>query len=330
MPYVTIDAPAKINLRLKVVGKRADGYHFLSMLNEKLTLADKIFVRAEGLPRKYTKNFPIGLKCPKEPSLESESNLVVKAARVLAEKYGVSTPLAIEIEKNIPIGAGLGGGSSDAAATLLALNKLWGLYKPPEYLVKVGVAIGADVPFFFWNGPAHVTGIGETVDPGVGLPKLWVLLINPGFEVSTRWVYERVDPSTAAPSAASLRINPEQTPGLGQGCAERVDLELTGNIGDDRFPPFFNNLGDLKPFIENDLEQVVAKKHPEVDEIKSYLIGRDAKVVFMSGSGPTVVGLFETKGKRDLALLGSRPSGWKFYTTENLLHRRKKVWRSPK
>lgn len=292
MPTVIINAPTKINLRLKVVGKRDDGYHFLSMLNEKLALSDRVRITAHGAPRKKVRDFPVEVICKEDPLLATEKNLVVKAARKLSQEYGIFTPLTIEIGKSIPVGAGLGGGSSDAAACFIGLNKLWGLYKSNKELAKVGVTIGADVPFFFSSGPAHVTGIGENIDADVTLPKLWVLLVNPGFEVSTRWVYES------------------------------LDLKLTEKCEDDRFRPHFNNLGDLSPLVENDLEAVVGKKHPEIEEIKSYLNNKNAKIVFMSGSGPTVVGIFENKKDRDLALFGSGAYGWKFLPTENIWHRR--------
>lgn len=290
MPNVIVNAPAKINLRLKVVGKRKDGYHFLSMLNEKLILSDRIMVHADGSPSKDMENFPVKVICEKDPSLATESNLVVKAARRFAEKYEVATPLTINIDKNIPIGAGLGGGSSDAAAVIKALNTLWGLYRPYDELAELGVTIGADVPFFFCEGPAHVTGIGDFVDPHVTLPKLWVLLVNPGFEVSTREVY-----------------------GM-------LDLGLTEKVGDDSFRQFFNDLGSLSGVIDNDLERVVEKKHSEINEIERYLTDRKARIAFMSGSGPTVVGIFDSRKDRDLAMFGPEKNSWKYFPTENVCY----------
>lgn len=292
MPDVIIDAYTKINLRLKVVGRRGDGYHLLSMLNERLALSDRVRIIAEGSPEKSRSDFPVSLKCPDAPQLETDSNLVVRAARRFSERYDVATPLAINILKRIPIGAGLGGGSSDAAACLMALNKLWGLYRPKEELAEVGVTIGADVPFFLYNSPAHVTGIGENVNPDVVLPKLWVLLVNPGFEVMTKDVYEA------------------------------VDLGLTHQSEDVSFRPFFNDLGGLCTFIDNDLENVVSLRHPEIGMMKAYLQARGAKVAFMSGSGPTVVGLFESRAVRDAAQSGTGHEKWKFYSTENIWHRR--------
>jgi len=292
MPYVTVHAPTKINLRLKVVGRREDGYHFLSMLNEKLTLTDKLHVSTVGGTTPYQEDFPIEVACPRDPSLATDKNLVVKAARRLAKAANVSTPVKIVIDKHIPIGAGLGGGSSDAAACLKALNRLWGLNWGAEELSKVGLTIGADVPFFFCEGPARVTGIGEEVDTEVRLPKLWILLINPGFEVSTREVYES------------------------------LDLELTGRSENDKFPAIFKDLADLSKVVENDLEVPVLRNHQEVDEIKRYLVAHGAEIVFMSGSGPTVVGLFKNKNSRDMATLGEKKPNWKSFSTENFWHRR--------
>lgn len=287
MQSVSINAPAKINLRLKVVGRREDGYHLLSMLNEKLLLADRIDVIAKGRVSDYRCDFQVEVVCKNFPSLETESNLVVFAARRLAERCGKASALKIVIEKNIPVGAGLGGGSSDAAACLKALNLIWGLDLTPQGLADIGVTIGADLPFFFFDGPARVTGIGECVDTCVRLPKLWVLLINPGFEVSTAWAYKS------------------------------LGLKLTGEVEDDSFPQLFNNLGDLSQVIENDFEPVVKDTYPEIDEMKKHLLKRGARCAFMSGSGPTVVGLFASKGERDSAYSGSAPKDWKIFSTEN-------------
>jgi len=289
MRSISIAAQAKINLRLKVIGKREDGYHLLSMLNEKLALADTIDITAEGeiFNCGYGCDFPIEVVCRQIPSLETESNLVVRAARRLAERYGRASALKIVIEKRLPIGAGLGGGSSDAAACLKALNLIWDIGLTMEELAAIGVTIGADLPFFFFDGPARVTGIGECVDTDVKLPKLWVLLVNPGFEVSTAWAYRS------------------------------LGLKLTDRVEGDSFPQFFNNLDDLSKVIENDLEAVVASLHPEIDEIKRHLLGWGARCAFMSGSGPTVVGLFDSKEGRDEAYSCAVTKDWRVFSTEN-------------
>ena len=292
MKILTIEAPTKINLRLKVTGKRPDGYHYLSMLNEKLALSDKITIELSGDIRKFGGDLDVDLVCPGRADLETDSNLVIKAAKALATEAGVASPLRISVEKKIPVGAGLGGGSSDAAATILALNRLWNLNKSQEELARIGVTIGADVPFFMWDGPAKVTGIGELVDRRISLPKLWVLLVNPGFEVSTKWVYGA------------------------------LDLELTANIEDDRFPAIFKDLCELHSIVENDLEPVVRKRHKEILEMEDYLKDCGACFAFMSGSGPTVVGIFASKDERDSALLGNSRLCWDFFPTESQLNRR--------
>lgn len=287
MEKITLNAPTKINLRLKVLGKRPDGYHILSMLNEKLTLSDTLDLEMTGPIVKYNGDTKVELFCADNPSLATDSNLIVKAVRKFSQAAGVTSPLKISLTKRIPIGAGLGGGSSDAGTTLMALNRLWGTNKPKEELARIGVTIGADVPFFVWAGPAHVTGIGEGVNPNITLPKLWVLLVNPGFEVSTKWVYNS------------------------------LGFKLTENVQDDSFPAVFKDLAGLKPYVENDLEGVVLKKHGEVKEIKDFLSREKAFVVFMSGSGPTVVGIFMSREERDSALVAVRCKSWKCFPTEN-------------
>jgi 4-diphosphocytidyl-2-C-methyl-D-erythritol kinase len=280
-------APAKINLRLKVVGKREDGYHLLSMLNEKLKLFDLITVYSTGDLRRGGSPFDIKVICKDFPDLESGENLVARAAVRLAEEVGVSSPLVIEIQKKIPVGAGLGGGSSDAATCMMLLNKLWNLGLSRERLAEIGVSVGADVPFFMFEGPARVSGIGEHIDPSISLPKLWVLLANPSFEVSTAWAYRS------------------------------LHLELTGAIKSDSFPSIFKSLRELAPFIENDLEGVVEGAYPCIGEMKTRMIQCGASISFMTGSGPTVVGLFETEAGRDNAFEVLSHSKWRLFATEN-------------
>lgn len=292
MNSVSVEAPAKINLRLKVTGVRDDGYHLLSMLNEKLEVSDTLNIVITGPVAKFAENFPVEVECYDDvggrmANLENESNLVIKAARRLSKAYNVSSPLKIVIKKQVPMGGGLGGGSSDAAATLFALNRLWGLKLSNELLAETGVTIGADVPFFLFDGPAWVKGIGEIVDNDVSIPKLWVLLINPGIHVSTPWAYKA------------------------------FDLKLTPSSEDASLPRHFNDLDDLSRVIENDLEKVVLPEHPEIGSCKDYLQKRGARLIFMSGSGSTVVGIFGTKEERDRAVSGFTPGGWKFFSTEN-------------
>lgn len=177
-------SPAKINLHLRILGRRADGYHDLYMLMEKLDLCDAIELE-------ITKG-SLEIATPIE-GVSQEENLIYRAALLLQKESGVSCGVRISQIKQIPMGGGLGGGSSNAATVLKGLNELWGLDWPVARLAEIGVQIGADVPFFLYDGPAIVEGIGDLVTPIAPLPKLPLILLNPGVHVATPLAYRLWD-----------------------------------------------------------------------------------------------------------------------------------------
>lgn len=262
---IDINAPAKINLYLKIKERRPDGYHEIDSLMQKLRLADQLHIQI-GNPA------GISLSCPDADLPEDESNLAFKAAQIFLKHTGITQGVAITLEKRIPIAAGLGGGSSDAAAVLTGLDRLCDTGLGQNQLVDMARKLGADVPFFMSKLRAAVaTGIGDCLEETPGLQGLWIVLVNPGFPVSTKWVYENF--------ALTTDGNPYI---LGR---KRKIEELSQENG------LRSRLGLSKIF--NDLEPITAKRYPVIDNIKSDLRASGANTALMSGSGPTVFGLFE-------------------------------------
>ena len=254
-----VQAPAKINLFLHVTGKREDGYHELFTLFQMVGLYDEITVdKTEG---------SIRLHCDL-PGVPEEENIVYQAAALLKESYGVRDGAAITLRKSIPMAAGLGGGSSDAAAAMVALNRLWGLDLGRDELAGLGIRLGSDVPFFFGDPTALGRGRGELLEPFAPLDG-WVLLVNPGFAVATAWVYQNIKKLTTLPDNTKLPSFLKKGLKAGNLCIE-----------------------DLHGCLYNSLEEVTEHKYPEVIEIKNRLLDNGASAALMSGSGPTVFGLF--------------------------------------
>lgn len=259
---IICEAPAKINLYLAIKGKRPDGFHDLETTMVKITLADCL--RLARLPE------GIVLQCPGSHLPAGEDNLVWRAARSFLAVLGHGG-VRVVLEKQVPIAAGLGGGSSDAAATLRGLNRLYGDPFSQGELVELARPLGADVPFFVADCvAARATGIGDEIHPEEILFPFWVVLVNPGFAVSTRWVYENF--------ALTRGGNPFI---LGRDCVQGADT--------------FAGPGELPLY--NELEAVTIGKHPELGRIKNELLAGGARGALMSGSGPTVFGLFENKAQ---------------------------------
>lgn len=248
-------ASAKVNLVLEVLGKRPDGYHELSTVMQAVDLFDRLTVEAAATITLETS----------EPALPTDDrNLVVRAARLLQEAAGIEAGARIVLDKRIPLAAGLGGGSSDAAATLLGLNRLWGLRWRRERLVELAVKLGMDVPFFLGRGRALGTSRGEVLAalPGVGGYAL--VLVNPGVGLSTQEVYGRVPPGWRAESDGTKRM----LDALKKRNVVRVAGALT-----------------------NHLEHWVEPAMPVIGRMKAALLAAGALGAAMSGSGPTVFGL---------------------------------------
>ncbi len=259
---VEIAAPAKINLFLKVLSRRPDGYHELFSWMHKLDLADRLVVEeAAG---------GIGLSCPASGLPEDEGNLVYRAAVRFFAETGIRAGARIVLEKRIPMAAGLGGGSSDAAACLLALNRIFGSPLAGDRLAEMALSLGADVPLFVRQGASFwCEGVGERLSPAPHLGGFSVLLVNPGFAVETAWVYRNL-PLTSMGNTYNLA--PEKK--------DELARRWRGRSSGIPFP------------LENDLEAVTLSRYPVIGRIKNTMTACGAAAALMSGSGPTVFGLF--------------------------------------
>jgi 4-diphosphocytidyl-2-C-methyl-D-erythritol kinase len=255
MERISLRAPAKVNLRLDILGKRPDGYHEVKTWIYPISLADELHVEKIDTAR-------VSVSCSLPELPVGEKNLAYCAASLFIKERGLAGGVTIEIIKNIPLAAGLGGGSSDAAAVLKAMNILWGENLPLEGLMEMGGRIGTDVPFFIFGRGAIMGGRGEKVVSFLSPLHLWMVLINPGLPLSTQQVYQ-------------------------QG-----KWGLTKQGGDTRIqmPPQY--LSEMGTFLSNDLERPAVELMPVIGIIKGRLREVGAQGVFMTGSGPTVVGLF--------------------------------------
>ena len=249
-------SPAKINLFLHVRGKRPDGYHELFSLMCCVTLYDEIHLQT-------TSGGEINLQCSHPYVPSDTTNLAHRAAAVFRQKLNSSEGFDIRLVKNIPVAAGLGGGSGNAASVLLALNTIYNLPFTRRQLMEMGLTLGADVPFFIFQQPAIATGIGEKLDPFDGALPYHVLLLYPGFNVSTTQIYQNLN----------LALTKDEK------------KPTSTHLKQSRFEP--------EHHLFNDLETVTAQTHPEIGVLKEKLLDCGAIGALMSGSGPTVFGLFD-------------------------------------
>jgi len=267
-------SPAKINLHLEVLEKRLDGYHEIQTLMHRVGLYDQIEIHEGGAG--------IRLVTEGEVIPGGMDNLAGRAARLFCQELGIEGNLEIRIQKKIPVGAGLGGGSGNAATTLMTLNTLLHAGLDEKCLMALGARLGADVPFFIFQKPALARGKGEIITP-VQLPAaLSFLMLVPPFQISTVWAYETYDLLAGEKKEAT----PIQ----------------------DSYP----DVADLLPVLRNDLELPAFTRHPELRRMKEELLRKGARGALMSGSGSVVFGLFADpeeaeRTERDLIL----PSGWK-------------------
>jgi 4-diphosphocytidyl-2-C-methyl-D-erythritol kinase len=256
-------APAKINLMLDVLHKRADGFHEVEMIMTMVDLADRL-----ELSELKRDSIIISSQAGYIPL--DEKNLAFQAARLIKDRYNVRSGVHIHLDKRIPVAAGLAGGSSDAAATLRGLNRLWRLGIPAQELQELGAELGSDVPFCVTGGTALATGRGERLTPIASPPQCWVVLAKPPINVSTAEVYGRVRANNIAVHPSALRM---------QQAIEAGD-----------FSAVCAGLGNV-------LEDVTLKLHPEVQQLKEAMMKLGADGVLMSGSGPTVFGLVSKQSK---------------------------------
>ncbi|MFC1532792.1 4-(cytidine 5'-diphospho)-2-C-methyl-D-erythritol kinase [Thermodesulfobacteriota bacterium] len=255
-----IKAPAKVNIRLKVTGCRPDGYHELVSIMVPVNLFDILELKSPF--NGHIKITHEGFDVPSD-----ESNLIWRAAESFMSRTGIDSGVSIKLIKNIPIAAGLGGGSSDAAATLLALNKIYSRPLSESGLHNLAINLGADVPFFLDCRPSLVTGVGEILEPLDNWPEFWYVIITPPIRVSTSWAYGN------------------------------LKLELT--IGEYDYIVNFLKTDNfaISHILENDLEKVTSTSFPIINTLKKLLVDAGAAGAIMSGSGPSVFGLFLSPGK---------------------------------
>ncbi len=247
-----LESLAKVNLRLEILKRREDGYHELRTVLQKISLHDTLHFSL-----KKEKGISITADHPKLPL--GKKNLVYKAIQSMFKVCGYRGGVHIAIEKKIPLGAGLGGGSSNAATTLAALNQLLEMNLSQKELMEMGLGIGADVPFFFLKGAAIGSGIGERLKKEE-LPSLWYVLIYPNFEVSTRWAYQH--------------------------------FVLTNQQFHFNLHRLLKTPEGISRILLNHLEEVVSKRYPQISIMKKLLLSAGALGALMTGSGPTVFGLF--------------------------------------
>lgn len=256
MLKLMVKAPAKINLSLDVLRKREDGYHEVEMIMTTIDLSDRLELTL--LEKSDIRIISHNRFVP-----DDHRNLAYQAAVLLKERFQVKKGVAITIEKNIPVAAGLAGGSSDAAAALRGLNKLWNLGLTLDELAEIGAEIGSDVSFCVYGGTALAKGRGEIINELPAPPTCWVILAKPFIGVSTADVYRRLDL---------------------QGIKHPNTREMIESIHEGSYGRVCENLGNV-------LEEVTLQLHPEVAQIKEQMKRFGADAVLMSGSGPTVFGL---------------------------------------
>ena len=258
MRELRLRALAKINLSLDVLGKREDGYHEVRMVMQTLNIFDKLNIQVTEEPgiriRTNLSYLPV-----------NENNLVYKAAKMMMDEFEISEGLNIDLYKYIPVAAGMAGGSSDAAAVIFAMNKLFRLGLPLQQMMKRGVKIGADVPYCLMRGTALAEGIGERLTRLPSCPQCFVLIAKPPVNVSTKFVYGNL-------RANEISYHPD-VDGLIEAMASGDLYGMASRMG-------------------NVLESVTIPAYPVIDQIKQFMMERGAAGAMMSGSGPTVFGLY--------------------------------------
>lgn len=275
MNEITLKALAKINLGLDVIRRREDGYHEVRMVMQTIHLYDQLELKRTS---------PSGIRIRTNLSFlpVNENNLVYKAGKLLTEEFGIRDGVSVTLRKRIPVAAGMAGGSTDAAAMLYGMNQLFDLGLSRKELMERGAVIGADVPYCLMRGTALAEGIGEKLTPLSPMVKCPVLIAKPSVSVSTKFVYQnlKLDESTVHPDIDRL-------------------------IRDIRKKDFAGICGDMG----NVLESVTIPNYPVIDQIKNQMMESGAAAAMMSGSGPTVFGLFENEKKAKYAQEEMKKSG---------------------
>lgn len=271
---ISLKALAKINLGLDVVRRREDGYHEVRMIMQTIHLYDRLDI-------KRTKESGIQIQTNLSFLPVNENNLIYKAAKLLMDEFSITDGVSVKLDKRIPVAAGMAGGSTDAAAMLFGMNRLFSLGLTKRQLMERGVQIGADVPYCIMRGTALAEGIGEELSPLAPMVKCPVLIAKPSISVSTKFVYQnlKLDDTTIHPDIDRL-------------------------IDDIRA----KNLYDIAAHMGNVLETVTIPNYPVIDEIKKHMLSHGAVGAMMSGSGPTVFGLFDDEATAKKAYKAMRSS----------------------
>ncbi|HNT01187.1 MAG TPA: 4-(cytidine 5'-diphospho)-2-C-methyl-D-erythritol kinase [Candidatus Saccharicenans sp.] len=268
MEKIEVASLAKINFGLEIGGRRSDGYHELTTLFQTVSLSDRLVFRPD-------REGKVSLAGDMEEIAWDESNLIYRAAFALKETAGVEQGVAIEVQKVIPPGRGLGGGSSNAAVTLMVLNRLWGLNWPARQLIRLGASLGADVAFFFYGGLCSGVGRGEKLEALPDLLSGWLVMVIPDFALSTGQVYQLFD---ALPASLTSRDKESKIIQF----LKRQDRSL--------FRQF-----------KNDLELAAFKIYPQLAEIKQEMAKSGAELSMMTGSGSAIYGFFHDQSQAEKA-----------------------------
>lgn len=283
MQSLTLQAPAKVNLRLEVLDRRSDGYHNLINIMERVNILDEIDIKIveKGL----------SVECDHEAVPPDEENIAFKALKEILAYSSRNVGVEVKIKKNIPVASGMGGGSSNAAAVIKGINQMLKLKLSKEKLLQIGTKVGADVPFFLFEAPAVAEGIGEQLKRIKSMPKLLFLIVNPGIRVSTAAVYNKFN---------------------GRVVKNREVTEI---------PNIYRTKRDVAKILSNDLERITIKEFPVIGEIKEAILAQGAIASMMTGSGPTVFGLFSDKNKLSKAYENIKKKAkedWQVFMAENL------------
>ncbi len=282
MEQCTKKAYAKINLGLDVIGRLENGYHEVKMIMQMVGIYDVLTLQ------KQPQGIVVTTDNGELPT--DENNLIYKAAKLMIEKYNISEGVRIHLEKNIPIAAGMAGGSTDAAGTFLGMNELFEIGASKEELCSLGVKVGADVPYCIMGGTALAEGIGEKLTALPEPPDCYLLIAKPDINVSTKYVYEHLD-------AEGVEKHPDI-----DGMIDALEKESLEGI--------ITRLGNV-------LENVTVKKYPVIQKIKSCMLKNGAEGSLMSGSGPTVFGIFKEKdtAQKALEVLGKKQLAKQLFVT---------------
>ena len=271
---ISLKALAKINLGLDVVRRREDGYHEVRMIMQTIQLYDRLDIKRTQEP---------GIQIQTNLSFlpVNENNLIYKAAKLLMDEFSITDGVSVKLDKRIPVAAGMAGGSTDAAAMLIGVNRLFSLGLTKRELMERGVQIGADVPYCIMRGTALAEGIGEALSPLPPMVKCPVLIAKPSISVSTKFVYQnlKLDDTTIHPDV------------------DRLIDDIKAK-----------NLHDIAAHMGNVLETVTIPNYPVIDEIKKHMLSNGAVGAMMSGSGPTVFGLFDDEDTAKKAYKAMRSS----------------------